>query len=115
MPPSYTLEDAEARAAATSFPIPDVAMRERLQSGDLVKLIFKQANGEAVERMWVEVTAVTSTGYQGRLDNDPTQIPNLAAGESLLFEPRHVMSIWVEAHHDWPKRTTEVRHPFTRS
>lgn len=112
---SFALDDAEARAIAGSFPIPDIAMRERLLIGDLVKLIFLQSDGPAAERMWVEVTAVTRTGYEGRLDNDPTQIPGLVSGERVSFEPRHVMSVWVDPSHDWAARMREVRHFFTRS
>lgn len=89
-------------------------MRERLLPGDLVKLIFLQTGGAAVERMWVEVTSIRNDGYEGRLDNDPTQIPGLAAGETVSFEPRHVMSVWVDASHDWTARMAEVRHPFTQ-
>jgi uncharacterized protein YegJ (DUF2314 family) len=111
----FALDDAEARAAESSFAIPDIAMRERLLVGDLVKLIFVQSGGAAVERMWVEVTSVTERGYQGRLDNDPTQIPGLSAGEVVAFEPRHIMSVWVDANHDWAARMVEIRHPFTRS
>lgn len=112
MSAAYTLDDAEAKAAATSFPIPDLSMRERLLVGDLVKLIFVQAGGGAVERMWVEVTAITPIGYEGRLDNDPTQIPNLAAGAAVTFAPRHIMSIWIDATHDWAARNRDVRHSF---
>lgn len=114
---SYILDDVEARSAANSgsFPIPDITMRERLLTGDLVKLIFFQREGTAVERMWVEVTAVTDQGYIGRLDNDPTQISGLAADAEVVFEPRHVMTVWVDASHNWTERLADVRHPFTQS
>jgi uncharacterized protein YegJ (DUF2314 family) len=117
MHPPYILDDAEARSTANSesFPIPDITIRERLLPGDLVKLIFIEREGAAVERMWVEVVAVTDQGYVGRLDNDPTLIPGLAAGEEVVFEPRHVMTVWVEASHNWAERMVEVRHSFTRS
>ena len=111
----FELDDAETRAAASSFAIPDITMRERLLIGDLVKLIFVRRGGSAAERMWVEVIAITEHGYEGRLDNDPTQIPGLSAGEVVAFGPRHVVSIWVDPGHDWAARMVQIRHPFTRS
>jgi hypothetical protein len=43
--------------------------------------------------MWVKITAMQPTGYIGVLGNRPSAIQDLAAGDLIAFEPRHVISI----------------------
>lgn len=43
--------------------------------------------------MWVRITEVTSAGYKGVLDNNPTNIEFIRSDEQITFEPRHIISI----------------------
>lgn len=96
----WTLEDGEDyhRAAPKTFPIPPLAVRERLQRGDYAKLIFRIAREEeddAYERMWVIVSQRTETGYVGILNNEPSLIaenPDFWLGSELPFRAKHVIA-----------------------
>lgn len=98
----WALEDGEAlnRAYPDTFEIPHAQIRENLRPGDLAKLVFRlsvdnQATPEAVERMWVIVTATMEGGYLGVLDNEPDSITkngDFWLGAEVPFEPRHVIS-----------------------
>ena len=50
--------------------------------------------------MWVGVTGSDAQGYVGALDNDPYCTKDLAAGDEIRFEPRHVIRIYEEAARD---------------
>jgi uncharacterized protein YegJ (DUF2314 family) len=95
----YTLDDGEAvhREASSTFWIPDAIERQSLCIGQIVKLIFRIDLGHEVkvERMWVQVTARSASGYIGELDNDPYCTTEIRAGEIVLFEPRHVIDIYL--------------------
>ncbi len=59
-----------------SFWLPSKKLRENLQVGDLVKLIFRMSEREnhenvTVERMWVKIKEKNGSFYSGTLDNDP--------------------------------------------
>ena len=101
----FTLEDAEAahRASPRTFGLPRLAERTSLRVGQLVKLIFVDdappEGGFQAERMWVQIVAVERGGYRGRLDNVPRQI-RLSPGDEVDFEPRHVSSVYVDAHEE---------------
>lgn len=96
----WTLENGEDyhRAAPETFPIPPLWVREGLQRGDYVKLIFRIAREEdddAYERMWVIVTRRTETGYVGILNNEPSLIaenPDFWLGSELPFRPKHIIA-----------------------
>lgn len=99
--PSWHLDNAEARneAAPDSFFIPPRERRESLKIGDHVKLLFEgptRSGDKICERMWVEVTSVTASGYAGELLNEPSEIPSIRAGERVVFGPEHV------AAYAWP-------------
>jgi Uncharacterized protein conserved in bacteria (DUF2314) len=67
--------------------------REALRIGDRVKLLFAGqtgAGGEVVERMWVEVTSVSTANYEGRLLNEPSEITSVQHGDLVRFAPKHV-------------------------
>jgi uncharacterized protein YegJ (DUF2314 family) len=118
VPADFYLDDGERRASQhpDTFTIPSREMRERLLVGDLVKLMFcdhEPVDGVGVERMWVEITGITDTGYVGKLDNEPVSLQRIQLGSPVAFEPRHVIGIWVEEGDDWPTRMATVRHPFT--
>ncbi|HEV7233637.1 MAG TPA: hypothetical protein VGN36_05280 [Sphingorhabdus sp.] len=99
----WCLDDGEEyhQAAPETFWIPDLADREQLQPGDLVKLIFRIAVDDpeddvAVERMWVIVRERVAGGYLGILDNEPSSIDendDFWLGTELPFQPRHVINI----------------------
>lgn len=94
------LLDAERlhRDDPDTFSIPRADVRRSLAVGDGVKLIFGYGPGERppAERMWVQVVEVEDDGYAGRLDNTPHVIGDLAPGDLVRFEPRHVAAIWRE-------------------
>jgi uncharacterized protein YegJ (DUF2314 family) len=96
----YTLDDGEEihREAPDTFWLPDAEERRKLQPGQIVKLIFRIEVGDEVhvERMWVKVKGQSPTGYIGELDNDPYCTTDLRAGETVLFQPRHVINIYKE-------------------
>ncbi|HET6866434.1 MAG TPA: hypothetical protein VFH80_11005 [Solirubrobacteraceae bacterium] len=52
----------------------------------------------------MQVTAVNEEGYVGTLGNSPTGIGDLAAGDAVFFESRHVIAILDE---DWEERISE--------
>jgi hypothetical protein len=98
----WCLEDGEKRhrEAPATFHIPDLALREILQPGDLAKLIFRIAvEGDehgAVERMWVIIRERVPCGYVGMLDNDPDSIAKndrFWCGTELPFEYRHIIAV----------------------
>ncbi len=92
----WTLDNAEERARGFpgATPLPPESVRNALQAGDVVKLIFrlKRDDGEgAVERMWVDVVGGPPGGpYEGRLDNEPILKGVLAHGDLITFGPEHV-------------------------
>ncbi|HCF24182.1 MAG TPA: hypothetical protein DER67_01325 [Novosphingobium sp.] len=71
-----------------------------MKQGDLAKLIFRISidnaeEPEAVERMWVLVREVTSSGFFGILDNDPSSVAyndEFWSGIEVPFEARHVIN-----------------------
>jgi uncharacterized protein YegJ (DUF2314 family) len=102
---SWELDDGEAanREAPSTFWIPPRQKRDSLAHGDVVKLIFRIVlrntnTGEEqveVERMWVIVERREGSGYVGILDNDPYCTTDLKSGDTVLFEPRHVIQVYV--------------------
>lgn len=58
------------------------------------KLIFtlRGAEGRQVERIWVQITGYTESGYVGVLDNNPrTAGTPIAAGQVVEFGPDHII------------------------
>jgi hypothetical protein len=100
VPEDWGLLDAEAQHEAfpDTFPIPTIAERTSLRTGDMVKLVFvldpPPGSGPNAERMWVEVSTARPDGsYEGWLTNRPVVIENLAPSTLVAFEPRHVAGI----------------------
>jgi hypothetical protein len=95
----WRLMDGEQlhRNAPKTFEIPDLALREILQAGDLVKLVFEiDLDKPAVERMWVVIREKISGGYVGMLVNEPASIGKndwLWDGTELPFEYRHIVDV----------------------
>jgi hypothetical protein len=69
----------------------------RLRPGDLAKLVFLIEPivnpGPAGERMWVEVTTSSGDRYVGRLENQPAYLVDLAVGDEIRFDRRHVLDV----------------------
>lgn len=93
----WNLESAEARNKLfKSFEIPSRDVRESLSPGYFAKLIFVAKLPPAGERMWVEITKKTRTGYIGVLKNTPVTPPLkdiLLTGDEVVFGPEHIASI----------------------
>ena len=94
----YELDNGEEMHADApeTFYLPPLDARNNLKPNDTVKLVFRieHNNGFDVERMWVDVKSVTSTGYIGILDNDPYCTEELKSGEIIEFKPKHVIQIY---------------------
>jgi hypothetical protein len=99
----WTLDDGEEvhRESPTTFYLPPAEIRESLQPGQLVKLIFRislvdedQSESVQVERMWVIVENNLLDGtYSGILDNDPYCTRDIQAGMKVIFNPKHVIQV----------------------
>lgn len=88
---NYQLVDVEERNKNNpdTFWIPSLEDRQDIDVGQWVKLGFK--GKEITERMWVKVTNIVGS-LVGTLDNDPAVLP-IAHGDSIDFEPKHIMEI----------------------
>lgn len=100
VPVEWGLLDAEAQhdAFPDTFPIPTMAERRGLRTGDMVKLVFvldpPPASGPNAERMWVEVrSAHGDRSFDGWLTNQPVVITALEPSTLVAFEARHVAGI----------------------
>ena len=96
----YELDNGEEihREFPDSFWIPEKGKRESLKPGDIVKLIFRMEESKgsddvSVERMWVEITEINTPFYKGKLDNDPSGSDCVFCGQSVIFNPCHVIDI----------------------
>ncbi len=117
----WCLEDGEQRTREhpDKFEIPELALREILEPGDLAKLIFRIAvddenEPEAFERMWVIVRARIPGGYMGLLDNEPSKIDEndeLWRGTELPFQAKHIIA----AEHGNAESRSLARLPARRS
>jgi hypothetical protein len=95
----WRLADGEARHRdhPRRFFIPPRDVREALTPGDVVRLLFvvnrPRPDGPDAERMWLKVIETGPRGYVGELGNRPLAIGDLAAGDLIAFEPRHVIAV----------------------
>jgi uncharacterized protein YegJ (DUF2314 family) len=94
--------------APDTFEIPDEAIRSRLVPTCDAKLIFnlRGAEGSQIERMWVQITGPTDTGYIGVLNNEPqTPAAPIALGQVVEFGPEHIIDVLPPA--NWNPETRE--------
>ena len=99
----YELDNGEEinKEHPESFYIPSRELRDNLQAGDTVKLIFRMEekinpDEVAVERMWVEINNKEGSFYTGTLDNDPNGEVFIECGLSVNFKAEHVIQIYEE-------------------
>lgn len=99
----FELDDGELinRDYPESFWIPEKSIRESLEIGSLVKLIFRMeetvgSEDVSVERMWVEVLDKNGGFYVGKLDNDPSGSECVKCGQNVNFQSCHVIDIYSE-------------------
>lgn len=94
----FTLDDPRPIAAEARYTyfLPQPETLAALAPGDLVKLVFRGAPASRqwdAERMWVQVTEIGPDGLVGRLDNDPSDMPQLKAGQTVRFQLWHVVDV----------------------
>jgi len=79
-----------------TFEIPTKTEIEMLAVDSLVKLGFEEGADEDVvgERMWVVITKIIDGKFEGKLDNDPTQVKAIKAGDSVVFAAENILAIW---------------------
>ncbi len=95
---------ADAQKLADKFPYtfhkPSPQAISMLSVGDEAKLIFRfqSADQEApnAERMWVEIRAISDVGFDGILDNEPLYIHDLACGDPVQFERKHIIQLSID-------------------
>jgi hypothetical protein len=88
-----------AQASPYTFFLPSQKELESLQPGDLVKLTFRSHPPGIefdAERMWVELTAVNLETQEGKLANDPSDMPQLKFGDMIQFQRSHIIATNVE-------------------
>lgn len=80
------------------FQIPSEQEIENLIPGDLVKIIFifkfETEEGCRAERMWVEISQTNGVSFKGILTNKPYYIDEVNVGSEIIFEKRHIASIY---------------------
>jgi uncharacterized protein YegJ (DUF2314 family) len=103
----YELDNAEEihRVYPDSFWMPKKEVREALQPGNLVKLIFRMeetigSEEVSVERMWVKVTEKHRNCYVGVLSNDPAGSECVKCGQSVRFQACHVIEVYESEIHN---------------
>ena len=104
----YIIQNPQPIAAAAPYTyyLPPTEFLEALAVGDIVKLIFESipiSYEYGAERMWVIVTERNGEDLVGTLDNDPFDIPQLNAGDSVTFKTRDIIDI------DWNDEALEQR------
>lgn len=115
---NYTLVNVETRNQENpeTFPIEPREAREKVGVGDLVKLIFEFELEDGVrggERMWVEVTRRTASGYEGALRNEPVYSEHgLSFDDAVQFGPEHIAQD--ECPHVHPEKEHAQRMPEER-
>ncbi len=97
---TYKLIDGLQRHEANpnTFEIPSLEEKQELKAGDIVKLGFEATeefdDGPSGERMWVRTTKIKGDDYEGTLSNDPVVIEDLKHGDKVIFNSKHIISIY---------------------
>lgn len=90
----FELEDIALTATEIIYknPIPTKEQVEKVNSGELVKLLFTDKDGY-VERMWVEVLERDNNIFKGLLRNDAVELNNLNEGKVIYFHSNNIYEI----------------------
>jgi hypothetical protein len=86
--------EALARSDLGAFVPPLGDAPEAIAVGGYALLLFERQRADLqgrYEALWVEVTGADESGFAALLDNQPTWIRGLSAGDALRFEARHVL------------------------
>ncbi|KGB53032.1 hypothetical protein FG91_02962 [Sphingopyxis sp. LC81] len=93
----YQIKDPRPIAAGSpyTFELPSENELLAVAPGDLVKLLFRSipAGEWETERMWVIVTDADGANMAGTLDNEPSDMPQLKAGDRINFCRDHIIDI----------------------
>ncbi|HEV2866399.1 MAG TPA: DUF2185 domain-containing protein [Allosphingosinicella sp.] len=97
-PAPFTLDDPRenARDAPYTYFLPSGEELAAIEPDDQVKLVFRSvppSDRWDAERMWVTVEDANGDHLQGRLDNEPSDMPLLAVGAPVSFQRHHVVAI----------------------
>lgn len=99
MTQSWHLVNADeiAQWSKYTFYKPSQKIIEQLKPGNICKLIFKfnSNNPEhpSAERMWVIIDSIDGDKFTGHLDNEPFYIEDIKVGDSVTFEPKHIIDL----------------------
>lgn len=96
----FYLENVEEKNVEYSrtFLIPTKEDIDKLDIGDLIKLIFvmnrPQKNGCRAEKMWVRITNKHNNTFTGVLDNEPYYLKSIKVGETITFRAENIACIY---------------------
>ena len=115
LPPGIVLRDPRPSAAEApyTFFLPHPEELEALKPGDGVKAIFAQTESETkydAERMWVLIERIEDGVVYGTLDNDPSDMSLIEAGDPVAVPLTHVIS--TAFHKDNPRPETPERREY---
>ncbi|MEZ0446962.1 hypothetical protein [Cellulomonas sp. ICMP 17802] len=90
----WDLADATERHAAAPdrFRVPGDEVLAALRVGDRVKVIVVPRQG-LEERVWLTVVRVGELELEGRLESEPVEVRGLHAGDPVVLERRHVVTV----------------------
>ena len=113
----YTLDDPRPiqREAPYTYYLPTVVRLESIQAGDRVQLLFRsEPHGLKydIERMWVEVEAVTGDDLKGKLLNKPFDMPQLKLGSRIAFKRYNAIDI--SSDRELPPDSPQVKQYWDR-
>lgn len=81
-----------------TFLIPTQEEIDKLEIGNLVKLIFvmevPQKNGCRAEKMWVKIINIQKGIFTGILDNEPYYLKSIKVGEAITFKAENIAGIY---------------------
>ncbi|MDI1295132.1 MAG: DUF2185 domain-containing protein [bacterium] len=106
---TWSVEDPRPiqKEAPYTFFLPTTEDITALRPGDLVKLTIKSSPPGIeydAERMWVILDSRGPKEWQGRLDNSPSDMPQLQAGDQICFQPHHIIDLQFEGEREVPEQ-----------
>ena len=116
----YEIDDPRPIAAEAPYTyfLPSENELLALGPGDLAKIVFRSlppGREWGAERMWVLITMVEGDLLTGTLDNTPSDMPQLRAGDTVRFKRSDVISLlWSEERTVPPPPTPERRDYWER-